>query len=136
MMLAYNGPFWPLFLHVLGAMTLFGGVLAAAVLAYAGQRKITFWILVFSLPDWVVMRGGAAWVQHDEHLGSYDPTWLKLGMNVADPGLIVLLLALGCAFWWRRDGSARAGRLTAGFSTAYLLLLALAWLAMSGKWGA
>ena len=28
MLLAYSRPFWPLFLHVLGAMMLFGAILA------------------------------------------------------------------------------------------------------------
>ena len=32
-MIAFSRPFWPLFLHVLGAMTLFGAVLTAEGMA-------------------------------------------------------------------------------------------------------
>ena len=54
MLLGYSRPFWPLFLHVLGAMTLFGAILAAVILSAAAWRapdqaylrKATFWALV------------------------------------------------------------------------------------------
>jgi hypothetical protein len=54
---------------------------------------------------------------------------------VFEPGLIVLLAALGAAFWWRRSGAARLRPIVAGLCSVYLVLLAVAWLAMSGKWG-
>ena len=67
--------------------------------------------------------------------GDNDPTWIGIGFAVAEPGLVLLLVALGFAFWWQRSGKAVAGRVVAGLSTLYALLLAVAWLAMSGKWG-
>ena len=82
------------------------------------------------------MRGGAAWIYSKEGFsGDNDPTWIGIGFIVAEPGLLVLLLSLGFAFWWQRSGKPVAGRVVAGLSSLYLLLLAIAWLAMSGKWG-
>jgi hypothetical protein len=135
-LLAYGRPFWPLFLHVLGAMLLFGTVLAAMVTALAGKARPTLTSLLLALPAYVVMRAGAQWIYSDEGWSGHgDPTWLTLGMNIADGGLIVLLLSLAAAFWWVRSGKPRAKRLAIGFSGIYIVLLAVAWLAMSGKWG-
>ncbi len=134
----------PLFLHVLGATLLFGATFATAVLSLAAWRRplpilarSTFWtLLVVSIPAWVLMRGGAAWIYSKEGFsGDNDPTWIGVGFAVAEPGLLLLLLSLGFAFWWRRSGKPVAGRVVAGLSSLYAVLLAIAWLAMSGKWG-
>ena len=135
MLLAYSRAFWPLFLHVLGAMTLFGVVFAAFVLALAGLPRATFNTLLGALPAWAVTLACAYWIESDEGLGSANVTWLNIGHGVLEPGVIVLLAALAATWWWRRSGKALAARLSAGLSGVYLLLLALAWLAMSGKWG-
>lgn len=142
-MIAYSGPFWPLFLHLLGAMTLFGGIIAAVVLSWAGLhdnrpflRNATFWALLSCVPDYVVMRIGAQWVDHTEHWNQspHQPKWLNIGFAVADAGVLIVLAAIGAAFWWRRSGRVVAGRVALGLSGVYLLLLALAFLAMTGKW--
>jgi hypothetical protein len=133
--LAYSRSFWPLFLHVLGAMVLFGAVLAALLTTLTGHRRATFLALLVGVPAWVVMRVGAQWIYADEGKWPNNPTWITIGFNVADMGLIVFLLALGAAFWWQRRGGRRAGRVTAVLSGLYIALLAVAWLAMSGKWG-
>jgi hypothetical protein len=135
-LLAYSRPFWPLFLHVLGTMVLFGAVLAALILAIAGLARPAFVSLLIAIPAWVVALGAGHWLEHDEGLGSSNATWLKLGHNVLEPGVLVLLIAIGTAWWWRSSGKAIAGRITAGLSGIYLLLLTVAMLAMSGKWGA
>jgi len=132
--IAYTGPFWPLFLHVLGAMLLFGVVLAALIAGAAGHRAAAFRSLVVAVPAWVLMRGGAAWTYSNGYSAVKSQTWLKLGMNIADGGLIVLLLALGFAYWSQRTSSLRTSRIATALSGVYLLLLAFAWLAMSGKW--
>jgi hypothetical protein len=142
---AYSRPFWPLFLHVLGAMTLFGSVLAVLILAAtawtiasappAVARAPFLVLLTVSLPAWIVMRGGAQWIYSKEGWsGNHDPTWLGIGFGVADVGLLILLVTLGVAYWWRRSGKLVAGRIVVGLSSVYLVLLAVAWLAMSGKW--
>jgi hypothetical protein len=132
--LAYSGPFWPLFVHVLGAMFLFGAVLAAFVASIAGQRRAAFQSLLVAIVSWIVMRAGAEWVYSKGYSAVKSQTWLKLGMGIADGGLIVLLLALGAAYWaTRRPGP--LSRIATGLCAVYLVLLAIAWLAMSGKWG-
>jgi hypothetical protein len=133
--IAYTGPFWPLFLHVLGAMLLFGAVLAAVIAGAAGHRAAQFKALLVAVPMWVLMRGGAAWTYSHGYSAVKSQTWLKLGMNVADGGLIVLLLAIGTAYWSQRASSRRATRIAAALGGVYLVLLAFAWIAMSGKWG-
>jgi hypothetical protein len=135
---------FPLFLHVLGAMALFGAVLAVAILGFAAWRRPDLRILgraafrallVAAIPAWVLMRAGAGWIYSKEGFtGHGDPSWLGIGFGVADAGLVILLVATGVAFWWQRSGAAVAGRIVAGLSTIYLALLAVAWLAMSGKW--
>ena len=125
---------FPLFLHVFGAMTLFGIVLAALIASVAGLPRAAFSSLAAALPAWAAALIGAYWIESDEHLSDSSATWLGVGHGVLEPGLIVLLAALGAAFWWRRSGNAVAGRFSAGLSALYLILLALAWLAMSGKW--
>ena len=143
-MIAYSGPFWPFFLHVLGAMTLFVGILTAVVLSIVGLRDArpflraaTFLALLSCIPDYVVMRIGAQWTYNNEGWkhAKPQPTWLGIGFGVADMGVIVLLLAIGGAYWWRRSGNTIAGRAVAGLSGLYMAMLAVAWLAMSGKWG-
>jgi hypothetical protein len=125
----------PLFLHVLGAMTLFGAILAAAVAAFAGKARATFASLLVAVPAFVLMRAGAAWIYSKEGFtGHGDPTWLGIGFGVSDAGVILLLVTIGVGYWWRRSGTALAGRICLALSGIYLLLLAVAWLAMSGKW--
>ncbi len=143
-MIAFSRPFWPLFLHVLGAMTLFGAVLAAVITSFAAARrpdlaflrKATFWALVAGVPGYLVLRIAAQVIYSDEKdaFGGKDPTWIGIGLGVSDAGLLILLAALGCAYWWTRSGKPLAGRIVAGLSAVYLVLLAVAWLAMSGKW--
>jgi len=132
--MGYTGPFWPLFLHVLGAMVLFGAVLSAFVASLARYRGAAFRSLLVALPAWILMRGGAEWTYSQGYSALKNQTWLSLGMAIADGGLIVLLLALGAAYWSQRGSSAIVSRIATGLSGVYLVLLAVAWLAMSGKW--
>jgi hypothetical protein len=141
----FSRPFWPIFLHVLGAMTLVGAVFTVVILSAAGWRRRDAPILarsafrallIVAIPAWIVMRVGAGWIYSKEFANSKnDPTWIGVGFAAAEPGLLLLLLATGFAFWWTRAGKAVAGRIVLGLSSVYLLLLGVAWLAMSGKWG-
>jgi hypothetical protein len=142
--IAYSRPFWPLFLHVLGAMTLFGGILTVLLVSVVAWgrpgadflRRAAFFAAVVSIPDYIVMRAGAQWIYSKEGwTGHGDPTWLGIGFAIADGGLLLLLLLIGLTYWWRRSGKAVAGRIVTGVSALYLVLLGVAWLAMSGKWG-
>lgn len=144
-MIAFSRPFWPLFLHVLGAMTLFGAVLTAVITSIVGSRrpdlaflrKATFWALVSGLPDYVVFRIAAQIIYSDEKdaFRGKDPTWIGIGFGASDTGLLLLLASLGCAYWWVRSGKIAAGRTVSVLTSVYLVLLAVAWFAMSAKWG-
>lgn len=124
-----------LFLHILAAMTLFGSLMSALLLALAGRARSTFSSLVVALPAWAATLACAYWIESEDHLEHASVTWLDIGHGVLEPGLIVLLAALGAAYWWHRSGKTVAGRIAAGLSGVYLLLLVVAFLAMSGKWG-
>jgi hypothetical protein len=98
---------FPLFVHVLGAMVLVGGlVVAVAAQAFAWRRResadvlpfgrTAFWALLFvALPGWVLMRIGGEWIYSKEGwTGDDDPSWLGIGFITADLGGIVLLATL------------------------------------------
>jgi hypothetical protein len=135
----------PLFLHVLGAMVLVGAVATATLLAIVAWRRpgqpvyarAALWsLLAVGVPAYVVMRIGAQWTYSKEGFsGHNDPAWIGIGFVAADGGLLLLLIAAGLAFWWQRQGKAVVGRVLAGLASVYLVLLAVAWFAMSAKWG-
>lgn len=143
-MIAVGRPFWPVFLHVFGAMTLAGASFAVLLLALASWARADAPVLARSawrialfvaLPAWVVMRVCAQWIYSSEGFtGHGDPTWLSVGFDVADLGLLVLLATVGATYWWQRAATPLGGRIVSGLASVYLALLAVAWLAMSGKW--
>ena len=138
---------FPLFLHVLGAAILVGGLLTGgSALAFAkGDTKLLrlgYWsLLAVSLPGWVIMRIGAQWTASKEGLDDLPdeliPTWLEIGYVVADIGAIVLLIALvvgGIGVYRMREGKG-AGLLKVTMVLSLVLLAAYvvaAW-AMAGK---
>jgi hypothetical protein len=76
-------------------------VLAASALVLA-RRDGSFSLLRLSyrslllgaLPAWIAMRVGAEWVADKEGwTGDEVPSWLDLGYMIADPGLLLLLIA-------------------------------------------
>ena len=91
----------PLFLHVLGATVLVGGLLSgAATLALAhGQERylrLGYWtLLAVALPGYVLMRIGAQWI-YSKEFGDTDasPTWIDIGYATSDIGLLLLLVGL------------------------------------------
>jgi cytochrome bd-type quinol oxidase subunit 1 len=142
---AFTRPFWPLFLHVLGAMTLYGVVLTALITSLVAWRRpdvpvlrrATFWALVSGVPAYLLLRVFAQVIYSDEKVafGGTDPTWVGIGFMTSDLGLLILIASIACAWWWQRSGKPRAGRIVAVLSAVYLVLLSVALLAMSGKWG-
>jgi hypothetical protein len=92
---------FPLFLHVFGAMILFGGLLGGAIALLAARRaaylpSLGFRILlVVALPGYVLMRIGAEWIYSKEGFsGDNDPAWIGIGYTTADGGALVLVAAL------------------------------------------
>ena len=141
----YSRPFWPLFLHVLGAMTTVGAILTVVVLTYvawnrpdaAFLRHATFAALLTAIPFYVLLRVFAEVMYSDEKdaFAGNDPTWVGIGYITSDAGILLLLITIGLGFWWKRSAKPIAGRIVAVLSTLILLLLTVAMLAMSGKWG-
>ena len=96
---------FPLFVHVLGAMILVGGLVASGGLLSAARGDVRllrfgYWsLLAVSLPGWILLRIGAEWVAsregwNDLPSGVDSPTWLNIGYLVADIGGLILLVAL------------------------------------------
>ena len=137
---------FPLFLHVLGAMILVGGLLASASsLGFARGEvrylRLGYWsLLAVSLPGWVLMRVGGEWIASREgwtDKGVDDPTWLGIGFLLADLGGLILLVSLiigGIGVYRLRQGKG-AGLLKGTLVLSLVLLAAyvVAVWAMSGK---
>jgi hypothetical protein len=136
-----------LFVHVLGAMVLVGGlVTGASFLAFAkGEPKLLrlgFWsLLAISFPGWIVMRIGAEWINSKEPWKDVpdEPVWLTIGGVIADLGGLVLVLSLvigGIGVYRMRDGK-NSGLLKATLVLSVILLAAyvVAVWAMAGKPG-
>jgi hypothetical protein len=138
---------FPLLLHVLGAMILVGGLLSSAsALGFArGDLRLLrlgYWsLLCISLPGWVLMRIGAAWISSkegwDDVPEGLEPDWLSIGGFIADVGGPVLLVSLivgGVGVYRLREGKG-SGLLRATLVLSLVLLAAyvVAIWAMAGK---
>ena len=138
----------PLFIHVLGAMILVGGLLAGAstlLFARGDTRflRLGYWtLLAVALPGYVIMRIGAQWIYSKEGwddlpAGVDDPTWIGIGFIVADAGALLVLIALilGGIGVRRLGGGGGAGLLKAAMVIAWIVLAAalVAVWAMAGK---
>ena len=141
----FSRPFWPLFLHVLGAMTTFGAVLTAVLVSVvawkrpdaAFLRRAALRTLLLAIPFYLLLRvfGQIIYNREKDAFGGNDPTWVGIGFIVSDLGLLLLLVSIGCAFWWTRSGKPVAGRVVTVLTSVVLVMLTVAMLAMSGKWG-
>ena len=136
---------FPLFLHVLGAMTLVGALLtSASALAFArGNERMVrlgYWsLLAVGLPSYVVMWAAAHWIYSKEGLDDspIDSAWVGIGFAVAEVGavLFVISLILGGVGIRRLRSGTGAGFLKATTVISLVLLAAFvvaAW-AMSAK---
>jgi hypothetical protein len=136
---------FPLFVHVLGAIALFGGIAALVMVSYAGiripehapmLRSLAFKLtLLVVWPAYVVMRVGAQWIYDKEDLDPDFPGWIAVGVTVGDGGVIVLLI-LTVLGWLTLRRRPTWTRYFAGLATVYLVALGVAWWAMSAKPGA
>jgi hypothetical protein len=92
----------PLFVHILGALVLVGGLALSAVSLIGAWRsgsaaltKLGFMSLFYAaLPGYIVMRAGAQWIAHKEGLENSDISWIGIGFGVSDLGFVVLLVSL------------------------------------------
>jgi hypothetical protein len=138
----------PLFLHVLGAMVLVGGLVFATTALFAASRggsfaslRVGYRSLLFAaLPGWIAMRASAQWLLDEEGLEDVDAAWIDIGFIAAEPGLLLLIagtvlagLALGRA---RRAPEATAGvgvRIAAGLILVLLTAYVVSIWAMTTK---
>ncbi|HEY7150190.1 MAG TPA: hypothetical protein VH391_00770 [Solirubrobacterales bacterium] len=138
---------FPLLLHLIGAMAMVGCLILSAsalVLAWRdgapalvrlGYRSL----LVGALPAWLLMRVGGEWVASKEDLtGSNAPSWVDIGFNTADIGLLLLVIATVTAGLAvrriRRDQSpGPLGRVPTGLVALLLVAYLVAIWAMTTK---
>ncbi len=131
----------PLFLHVLGAMLLFGTTAATATLSLAAWRSnrelllgaTLRTLLIGVLPAWLLTRAAAQWILDKWNFGDDEPGWVGVGFLVTEPGLVILLLMTLFAWLARRRGGGWPIRAVAVLALVYIAALAVAWWAMSAK---
>ena len=135
-----------LFVHIVGAVTLVGGLVAAGTALAIGwrenaERSLRFGyraLLAAALPGWILMRIGAQWTVSRENLpDNFDPTWLGIGYLTADLGGLLLLLSVivGGIGVRRLSSGGGAGLLKASTVLSIVLIAAYVvtiW-AMAGK---
>ncbi len=117
---------FPLFIHVLSAMVLFGAVVLAA-LAVAGNTqgglRLGFRsLLIGAIPAWIAMRLSAQWIASKENLLDEDvevPAWVDIGFITSEGSFLVLVAATVCA-----GIAARRGR-GGGLRTATVVLVGI-----------
>jgi hypothetical protein len=93
----------PLFVHVLGALTLIGATafattsLAAAWRggSLAATRNGYRALLIGVIPAWIVMRVGAEWIADKEGYIDLDdpPAWIDIGFMTAEPVFLLVIIA-------------------------------------------
>ena len=117
---------FPLFLHVLSAMVLFGAVVLAVVSvagnSQAGLRLGYRTLLIGAIPAWIVMRVSAQWIASEENLLEEDvetPAWVDIGFMTSEGSFVLLIAATVCAGIAARRG--RAG----GLRTATVVLVGI-----------
>ncbi len=127
----------PLFLHVLGAMTLVGGVVLVLV-SLVGARggdggaaslRLGFRSLLWvALPAWIVMRGAGEWVADKEGFTDLDdpPDWLDLGYMTAEPSFLLLVVATVLAGIGARRAANADGKPAGRLGSVAIVLVALA----------
>ena len=117
---------FPLFIHVLSAMVLFGAVVLAAVSvagdSQAGLRLGFRSLLLGAIPAWIGMRLSAQWIASKENLLDDDvevPAWIDIGFITSEASFLVLIAATVCA-----GIAARRGR-GGGLRTASVVLVGI-----------
>jgi hypothetical protein len=93
-----------LLLHVLGAMLLVGGLLAAVISLSLGWRddsatlpRLGFRSLLFvAFPAWWLMRIAGQWIASKEGFdgSGEEPAWLGIGYITAEAGGLLILISL------------------------------------------
>ena len=132
----------PLFLHVLGALTLIGAVVLGLLALTSVRRggapawRTSYRAIVWvAIPAWFVMRLTAQWLLDKEGLEDAELAWIDIGFMAAEPTFLLLIIATVIA--WRRskaaDGPSVAARIATGLVGISLLAYLVALWAMTTK---
>jgi len=123
----------PLFIHVLGALTLIGAVVLTAAMLFTAWRDASVTNLRFAvrsltlgvIPAWVVLRGSAEWIADKEGYSDLDdpPDWIDLGYMAGDIGFLLILLST--LLGWLALRKARADGSPSGTVRAAAILVSL-----------
>jgi hypothetical protein len=136
---------FPLFLHILGAMILVGGLVTGAAALALGRDDVRVLrlgyrcLLLVSLPGFVLMRVGAEWTASREgwHDVDDEPAWLRIGYITADAGGLLLAIALIVGGFGlrrlRRGGGTGLVKATMGLTLLMLAAYVVAIWAMGAK---
>jgi hypothetical protein len=124
---------FPLFLHVLGALTLIGALtLTGALLfsAWRGGSAVTLRLALRSLtlgviPAWLVLRVSAEWIADKEGYSDLDepPDWIDIGYLAGDAGFLLIIISSVLA--WLAVRKARADGTPSGTVRAAAVLVSL-----------
>ena len=135
---------FPLFLHVLGSLVLFGTTGAIALAAFAARRRpehapllsrITFrTFLLGVIPSWLLMRIDGQWIDSKEFPHD-EPGWVGYGYVVSEGGgLLLIVVGILTWLWARNNGTGPKKNVAIGIlSSIVLVALGVAWFAMSAK---
>jgi hypothetical protein len=135
---------FPLLLHVLGAMILVAGLVAAVTAQYlawkprdnldaAAFSRISFRaLLLIAFPAWWLMRISAQWIYSKEGWDDVEtePGWLGVGFITSEAGGLLLLVAIILAGIGVRRGrrAEGGGRILARIATVLTTLVLVAFL--------
>jgi hypothetical protein len=107
----------PLFLHVLGALTLIGTLALTSAFLFAAWRDGSSANLRLALrsltlgviPAWLILRVSAEWIADKEGINDLDkpPAWIDIGYIASD--LSFLLIVITSLLGWFTLRRARAG---------------------------
>jgi phage shock protein PspC (stress-responsive transcriptional regulator) len=121
----------PLFLHILGAMVLVGGLVLALTSLLGAWRgggevatvRVGYRALLLAvLPGWLVMRLAAEWTLSKEGLEDAKLTWVDIGFSTAEPGLLLIIVATVLAGLAARRGAAGTGVRVAAVLVSVLVI--------------
>ena len=129
----------PLFLHVLGALTLIGTLALTAAFLLAAWRdgspanlRLALRSLTLGvIPSWLILRIGAEWIADKEGYADLDkpPSWIDIGYIASD--LSFLLIVITSLLGWftlrraRADGPSNPSQAVRTASVLIALLLVL-----------
>jgi hypothetical protein len=117
---------FPLLIHILSAMVLFGAVVLAALSvagnSEGGMRLGFRSLLIVAIPAWIAMRLTAQWIASKEGYLEEDvevPAWIDIGFATSEGSFLFLVAGTVCA------GIAARRERAGGLRTATVVLVGI-----------